>query len=347
MKKVGEFIKRHKIFSTIILVIFVVLIGWPTTKKITVKPEQKYETAKATKEDLIDFISASGTIQAEEQVDLKFQTSGLLTWVGVKEGDRVKKGQAIASLDKRELEKNLLKALRDYQKERWDFEETHQVTYKDQIITDTIKRILEKHQFDLDKVVADVEIKEIALKLSTLVSPIEGIVTHIDTPVAGVNITPATAVFTIANPNKMKFVANVDEADIAKVKEGQKAKIVLDAYPNQEFEGVINKIAFASITTKGGGTAYQVEVNLPENKNLQFKVGMNGDLEIIISEEKEVITIPNEAIKERGEKKFVKIIEDYQIKEVEIKTGLTNESKTQVIQGLKEGTILIIREKTK
>jgi len=347
MKKIWRFIKRHKIFSTIILVVFLVVVGWPTEKKVTANPTQKYETAKVQKEDLTDVVSASGTVQSENQIDLKFQTSGLLTWVGVKEGDRVQKWQAIASLDKRELQENLLKALRDYSKERWDFEEANKVTYKDQIITDTIKRVLEKNQFDLDKAVADVEIKDLAIKLSTLVSPIAGIVIHIDIPVAGVNITPATAVFTIADPSTMKFVANVDEADIGKVRIGQKAEITLDAYPDEKIEGTVGKIAFASVTTKGGGTAYPVEIYLPENKDLQFKVGMNGDLEITIAGAKDVLSIPTESITEKDNKKFVRIIQGRQIKQVEVKTGLVTETETQITEGLIGGETIIVRAKSK
>jgi len=345
--KIVSFIKRHKVLTAIILAIFIIAVGWPTTKKVTAKPEQNYETAKVQKEDLTDTVSASGTVQAEDRVDLKFQTSGLLTWVGVKEGDQVKKWQAIASLDKRELEKNLLKTLRDYNKKRWDFEEINRVTYKDQIVTDTLKRILEKNQFDLDKAVADVEIKDLAIKLATISSPIEGIVTHIDTPVAGINITPATAVFSIANPDKMKFVANVDEADIGKVKVGQKITLILDAYPEQEIEGEVGQVAFASVATKGGGTAYPIDIYLPENKDLQFKVGMNGDLEIIISGVEDVLTIPSEAITEKDDKKFVRVIEGRQIKEVEVQTGLTTETKTQITKGLTEGETIIVRAKTK
>jgi len=345
--KIVSFIKRHKVLTAIILAIFIIAVGWPTTKKVTAKPEQNYETAKVQKEDLTDTVSASGTVQAENQVDLKFQTSGLLTWVGVKEGDQVKKWQAIASLDKRELEKNLLKTLRDYNKKRWDFEEINRVTYKDQIVTDTLKRILEKNQFDLDKAVADVEIKDLAIKLATISSPIEGIVTHIDTPVAGINITPATAVFSIANPDKMKFVANVDEADIGKVKVGQKITLTLDTYPEQEIEGEVGQVAFASVATKGGGTAYPIDIYLPENKDLQFKVGMNGDLEIIISGVEDVLTIPSEAITEKDDKKFVRVIEGRQIKEVEVQTGLTTETKTQITKGLTEGETIIVRAKTK
>jgi len=348
MKRIFDWLKKHKKLTAIILAIFIVVVGFPPVKKnVLTKPEQKYETTKVQKEDLTETVSASGTIQAENQVDLKFQTSGLLTWVGVKEGDKVQKWQAIASLDKRELEKNLIKTLRDYSKERWDFEEINKVTYKDQVINDTIKRILEKNQFDLDKAIADVEIKDIAMKLATLITPIAGIVTHIDTPVAGVNITPATAVFTVADPTKMKFVANIDEADIGKVKSDQKATITLDAYSDQKFEATVEKIAFAAVATKGGGTAYPVEMVLPENKDLQFKVGMNGDLDITIAGEKNILALPSEAIKEKDNKKFVKIIDGRQIKEVEIQTGLTTETKTQITQGLNEGTTVIIRAKTK
>ena len=348
MKRAIGWIKKHRKLTAIILAIFVIMVGFlPVKKNVLTKPEQKYETAKVQKEDLTDIVSASGTIRSENQVDLKFQTSGLLTWVGVKEGDKVQKWQAIASLDKRELEKNILKVLRDYSKERWDFEEDVKVTYKDRVITDTIKRILEKNQFDLDKAIADVEIKDIAIKLATLITPITGIVTHIDTPVAGVNITPATAVFTVADPAKMKFVANIDEADIGKVKSDQKATLTLDAYSDQKFEATVGKIAFAAVATKGGGTAYPIDIHLAENKDLQFKVGMNGDLEITIAGEKNVLALPSEAIKEKDNKKFVKIIDGRQIKEVEIQTGLTTETKTQITQGLNEGTTVIIRAKTK
>ena len=347
MKKIFNFIKKHKIFTIITIVIFVIAVVWPISKKAIAKPEQRYETVKAQKENLSDSVFASGAIQAEEQIELRFQTPGLLSWVGVKEGDEIKRWQAIASLDKRELEKNLLKTLRDYNKERWDFDETTQTTYRDQIVTDTLRRILEKNQFDLDKAVADVEIKNLAIELATLYSPIDGIVIQIDNPIAGVNVTPINATFTIANPTKMKFVANVDEVDIGKIEIGQKIILTLDAYPDQEIKGEIGKVAFASVTTRGGGTAFPIEIYLPENQNLQFKVGMNGDLEITISKIENVLTIPNEAINKKEGKKFVSIIKGRKIEEIEIETGFTSETKAQVVKGLNENETIIIREKTK
>ncbi|MCX6725839.1 MAG: efflux RND transporter periplasmic adaptor subunit [Candidatus Shapirobacteria bacterium] len=346
MKKIFNFIKRHKILSIFILVLVIILgVTIPLRVKASVKKNQP-QTALVQKENLRLSISATGTVQSENQVDLKFQTSGLLTWVGVKEGDKVKKWQTIASLDKRELEKNLIKTLRDYNKERWDFNEAGEVTYKDQIITDTLKRILEKNQFDLDKAVLDVEIKDIALKFANLTSPIDGIVTHIETPIAGINITPAGAVFTIADQNLMKFTSNIDEVDINQIKNGQKVLIILDAYPNEQFEGTVNKIGFASVTTKGGGTAFPVEIKMPKNDDLRFKVGMNGDIEIISEEKEAVLTVPNQALYQKDNHDFVKILENNKIKEIEVKKGLETDTKTEILEGLSEGQKVITSEKS-
>ena len=345
IKKTFSFIKRHKIFSAFILALIILLaITVPLRVKTSVAKKQP-QTTEVRKEDLRLSVSATGTVQSENQVDLKFQTSGLLNWVGVKEGDKVQKWQAIASLDKRELEKNLIKTLKDYSKERADFDEETKVTYKDQIITDTIRRILEKNQFDLDKAVIDVELKDIVLKLASLVTPIAGIVTHIDVPVAGVNITPAGAIFTIADPEKMKFTANIDEVDISRIKVGQKVLITLDAYSEEQFEGTISKTSFASTTTKGGGTAFQIETKMPENKDLRFKVGMNGDIEIIVEEKKDVLTVPNQALYQKDGRDFVKILENGKAKEVEVKKGLETDTKTEIQEGLNEGQKVITSEK--
>src|SRR3972149_2503987 len=98
-------------------------------------------------------------------------------------------------MDMREVQKNLENELKDYAKQRNDFENRLQVAYdaRPLIIDDRVRRILEKDQWDLDKAVLDVELKALAVEYSTLVTPIAGIVTHVDTPVAGVNITPAGA----------------------------------------------------------------------------------------------------------------------------------------------------------
>ena len=192
----------YKLFSAykklviILAIITTLAIGLFIRQKILAKQKSaSYKLFTVKRQNVIKSVSSTGKVRASKQADLKFQTSGLLAWVGIKEGDYVNKWQAIAQLDRRELQKSLEKTMRDYSKQRNDFEEMYRVTYLGQkpqdALTDTAKRILEKNQWDLEKSVLDVELKDIALKLATLVSPIEGMATHIDTPIAGVNITPA------------------------------------------------------------------------------------------------------------------------------------------------------------
>lgn len=354
-QKIFNFVKSHLIVSAIGIIVLPLLyfLALPRTKTAIQGPKAKYETTKVKKGDIRSTISASGKIEAENQVTLKFQTSGKLAWVGVKKGDRVKKWQAIASLDKRELEKTLKKELNDYLEERWDFEgdrETYHVTTDDlekYTLTNAVRRILEKAQFDLNNTVIDLEIADLALKLATITSPIDGIVTEIGSPIAGVNITPATAEFTIANPEVMVFKAKIDEADIGKIKEGQKAIVILDAYEDQEFEGTVAKIDFASTTTSGGGTAFSTEISLPANDNLLFKVGMNGDAEIIIEEKADVLHLPQGTIKEKDGRTYVEIIEGRKIKEIEVETGLSTDTQTEILSGLEKDQEVITRKKEK
>jgi macrolide-specific efflux system membrane fusion protein len=82
----------------------------------------KYEEYTVSREDIREELTVSGEIRAEKQADLRFQTGGRLAWVGVKQGDWVKKWQGIAGLDRRSIEKNLQKELNDYMNERWNFE---------------------------------------------------------------------------------------------------------------------------------------------------------------------------------------------------------------------------------
>ncbi len=354
--RLTSLLKRTYKVVIIAVVIFFALIFFvlPRVKAFVEGPAAQYETTKVKKGSLTQSISASGQIGAERQVDLKFQTSGQLVWVGVKEGDEVKKWQAIASLDKREIEMNIKKKLLAYMNERWDFEQSREnydiegiPIEKKGTLTEAEKRILEKAQFDLDSTVLDVEIQDLAKKLATLISPIEGLITHIDVPLAGINITPATATFTIADPSEMKFIANVDESDIALVKIGQKVEITLDAFLDETFSGEINKISFAAVTTRGGGTAFPIEIILPENLEQRFKVGMNGDVEIIISQVEEALKVPSSAIIEKDGQKKIKTIEGKTIKEVGIETGFEAETETQILQGLAEGQVIVTGEKKK
>lgn len=339
--------KKHLFFLIGIFLVIAIVVGVLILKSR--RPEE-IKTAKVTKKDLIKTISASGKIRSENEVTLKFQTSGQLAWVGVKEGDEVKKWQTIASLDKRELEKKFQKYANDYLSERWDFEQTqedYEETRERHLVTDAIQRILDKAQFDLNKAVLDYEIYDLVVKYATIYSPIDGIVTNIDAPVAGVNITPATATFTIADPNQVIFEANVDEVDIGEIKEDQKVILTLDAYSEEELESEVTQVSFTAITTRGGGTAFLAKINLPENEELKFKLGMNGDVEIILDKKENTLVVPSSAVMKRKDKYYVFVVKNGVAKKQEVKIGLETDTETEILGGISEGDEVIIEKISK
>lgn len=275
--------KKKIIYVLLAIFLFAVAIIVWQKKKLSVEKQKAEEISAQPTVVEEETIILPGKIESEAKVNLKFQTSGMLVWIGVKEGDQVKKWQAIASLDKRQLTKQFQKEMNDYLNERWDFEQTqddYRQTRESSLVTDEIKRILEKAQFDLNNSVIDAEIADLAVKYATLVSPIAGIVTRIDEPVAGVNITPATAVFTIVDPANLYFEAETDEEDVAKIKVGDKGKIILDAYPEELFETELISINFAPIAGKTN-TVYAVKFKLPENSNNRFLLEMGGEVELV------------------------------------------------------------------
>ncbi len=304
------------------------------------------ETATAKRTDFVKTVNSSGKTAATKSVDLKFQTSGRLAWVGVKEGDMVVAYQAIAGMDVREVQKNLEKALRDYSSERNDFEETWRVTYQgrsspQQALNDTMKRILEKNQWDLEEAVLDVELKHLAVEYATLVTPIAGIVTHIDTPVPGINITPATAVFTVVDPNSLVFEANVDEIDVANLTVGQAAIVTLDAFPNSSFMGTISYISYTSETSSGGATVFPVRISF--NDPTQPRVGLNGDVTIETQKQENVLIVPREALREDKEGQYVYRKTGKTYERVTVEAGAQSDDDVVIVQGLSDGDILVIK----
>jgi|APSaa5957512622_1039677.scaffolds.fasta_scaffold23984_2 RND family efflux transporter MFP subunit len=344
IKNLLTFLKRKKFLSGF-LILLLVFISYSFYQKFRPKsPEELYELQVVRKKDITQTVSASGSIQSETKVDLKFQTAGQLAWVGVKEGDYVNQWQAIASLDQKALKKTFEKYLYDYSKERNDFEEHKQKTYADTDVTDTIKRILQKNQWDLNKAVLDVELYDITVKYSTLVTPIKGIVTHIDNPVAGVNITAATSIFTVADPESLEFVAMVDEVDIGSLEASQSAQIILDTYPDELIDTHISSIDFSSSTDSSGSTVYLVKFKLKNPDLNHYRLGMNGEVVITTSQKEDVITVPYQSILENGDTQ-VQVIEGGQVVKKTVTTGIIGEDDIEITSGLTHGQTIVVSTK--
>ena len=135
--------------------------------------------------------------------------------------------------------------------------------------------------------------------------------------------------------------------DIGRVKLGQETKVILDSFEDEEFKSSVAQISFTSVKTSGGGTAFPIKIPLPENQDLKFKSGMNGDIEIVLEKKENVLFIPSSAIIEREEGRFVWLIENGKTKKKEVKIGLEIDEETEILEGLKEGDKIISKEISK
>jgi len=320
-------------------------ISWYKIAENNKYKEIESKTYKAKRIDVEDFLELSGEIDADEKVTLRFQTSGLLTWVGVKEGDFVKKYQSIASLDKRELRNSMNQLLNTYSKTRNDFEQAQadNKNWQTNGMTDeareAVKRSLQKEQADLNNSVLDVEAADLSLKFANLFTPIEGIVTKVDAPLSGQNVTPATATFEVVNPKSIFFSATADQTEVAKFAIGQKGIVTLDAFPERKIDGLVTLVGF-SPKSGSSGTVYEIKIAMTTEATASMKLGMTGDVNFVFGKKENVIAIPERYIKEKLGKKYVTILRDKKQVETQVETGYTADGMVEIVSGINENELV-------
>lgn len=334
MKKLPFTITKKKALIGFIGLVIVILAVYKFTQLST---SAEIQTAKVQHGNLVQELTLSGSINASEHVSLSFQAGGLLTEVAVAKGDAVTKGQKIASLDQQSLRKTLTKNLNLYSKERNDFDETRE-EQKDKPINDELRRILEGVQYDLNNSVIDVEIQDLALRLGTLSTPIDGIVTNVTTPFAGVNITPLSAVFEVINPNTLYMTVSADQTEVVSLYQGQLATIILDSYPDKKYSGTVESISYTPSTNETG-TVYEVKLQVPTLNTIDsFRIGMTGDVTFITAQKNNALYIPLEYVKSDDKGKYVTI--DTRETKQYIETGLETDDNIEIAKGLKVGDIV-------
>lgn len=335
--------RRKFVFGAIIIVIALIL--WQTI----FKSKAVAQSTTIQKGDVATNLTLSGAVDSTEKATLQFQSPGLISWVGVKEGDYVTKGQGIASIDTRIANLDLQKSLNLYGLNRLDFDQTNQdnqnyLENPDSAARDRIKRSLDKAQLTLNNTVLDVQSQTVAISLSSISSPISGVVTNINNAIAGANVVVGQTQFEIVNPNTIYLSVTADQTDVVNVKVGDVASIVMDAYPDQTLQGKVIKIGFTPETNQTG-TVYEVKIafeNLSSQdiKNLKFKIGMTGDANFTTNEKKDVLYVAPQYIKEDTKGKYLLV--GPKKEKVYIQTGLEGTDRVEVNGNIKEGDIIFI-----
>ena len=270
-----SFFKKHEKLTAIILALIfvsiIITVFIKSKSKDTPTFDDKTETLITPDIQTIrDEITLTGSVDASSKSDLQFQTSGQLSWIGVKVGDSVKKYQAIASLNKEALKKQLQADFNTYRSALATFDDTQDAyqNEKDNLtLTDDMKRILIRAQNTLDNSVINYELQDLAIKYATITSPINGIVVNVNQPNSGVNITALSPIVTIVDPQSIYFSAQIDQEDVTKIKVGDSANVTLDSYSDQPYESQITYISFIPVSGQTS-TVYEVHFKLPETENL-------------------------------------------------------------------------------
>ena len=357
--------KKTVIISVVAVVVAIIAIYLVFGLKSETK--LNFETTTVGVANISNSVTATGTIEPVTQVDVGTQVSGIVSKLYVDYNSVVKKGQVIAELDKTNLisELNISKAaLNDaqstlkYQKANYD--RYHTLYSKGLVSADDYESALLSYRQAQDAVrqkKESVAKAQTNLGYATITSPIDGVVLAKEveegqTVAASFN-TPT--LFTIAQDlTDMRVIADVDEADIGEVKEGERVTFTVDAFPNDTFEGEVTQVRQEATTTNNVVT-YQVVISAP-NKSLKLKPGLTANVTIFTYEKKNVVSVPNKALRFTPTKELVgkAIIKDCKgakkvwtydgktFKAYAVKTGLTDGIHTEILEGLSRGQKIVV-----
>lgn len=323
-----------------------------------------YSEAEAVKQDIVNSVTATGTIEPVTSVDVGTQVSGVISKLYVDYNSVVKAGEVIAELDRTNLMSELSSAqasLKSAQSEL-DYQKTNYERYK----TLYDKGLISANDFEqarLSYVQAQqktqqqkesVKKAQTNLGYATITSPIDGVVLSKEVEegqtVASSFSTPT--LFKIARDlTDMRVIADVDEADIGDVKEGQRVTFTVDAFPDDTFEGQVTQVR-QEATTESNVVTYEVVISAP-NDDLKLKPGLTANVVILTMEAKDVLAVPSKALRftpreamlnsdetitDTDAKEKVWVKEGSNLKAVAVETGMTNGTLTQITKGLKPGT---------
>lgn len=283
-----------------------------------------YDTTPAARADLTVEVSATGTLQPLNQVDISSELSGVIRSVAVEENRQVKKGDVLATLDTSKLEAQIERARASAKAAEANVEDatvtlrenekaleraaalagrgmaTTQALESATATRDRSKSALDIAEANLAIARADVKSQETDLAKSTIYAPIDGIVLtrSVDPGQTVASSLQAPVLFVIAaDLRQMELKAAIDEADIGTVKPGQQSRFTVDAFPDRTFNAEIRDIAYASVTTDGVVT-YDARL-LVANDELLLRPGMTATVTVVTKQANDALTVPSAAFRYR------------------------------------------------
>ena len=339
-----------------------------------------YQTYKLAKGDIVEKITASGTINPISTINIGTQVSGTISEIYVDYNSKVKKNQLLAQIDpalfeatvgqkraalsvaKAEVQvaenemdyaKKNLERIKKLNASRYSADKELDLAEKE--YNNAVAQLaLKKAQVEQNQ--AALDSAETELRYTKIISPVDGIVVskevEVGQTVAASFQTPT--LFNVAEDlTKMQIEASVVEADIAKVKNGQTVEFSVDSFPDEVFIGKVTQVRNEAINTSNVVT-YEVIIEV-DNKDFKLKPGMTANVEIITAQKKDVFLVPNKALRfyvtdENGDTKRYKdkgvwVLKGLNPVRLVIKTGVADDDFTEISgEDLEKGMKVILEE---
>ena len=359
-------LRISKIWIAVVVIVIVAVAAWAMSggKK---EEDINFKEEKVALKTLQNSVTATGTIEAVTSVTVGTQVSGIVNKLYVDYNSQVKKGQVIAELDKTNLlsELNTAKANLASAQSSLNYQaanmERYKTLYKKGLVSaDEYENALHTYRQAKEQVASskeNVQRAQTNLGYATITSPIDGTVISKSveegqTVAASFN-TPE--LFTIAKDlTNMQVVANVDEADIGGVKEGNRVTFTVDAYPDDTFEGTVKQVRLEATTTNNVVT-YEVVISA-SNADLKLKPGLTANVTIYTQERSGVLAVANKALRFTPTKETVgkdmKIVDckgknkvwtlnDKTLTAHPVTIGQSDGINTEITKGLKQGDKIV------
>ncbi len=336
LKFIKKILKIPKRFLIPGIIIVLILINFLIPKNSNTVPPQ---FAEVKKQDLKQEISASGILNGKESATLRFKSGGKLSYVNVKVGDNVTKGQIIAGLDTQDLTIALRIAQSNFRDKKATADKIHDdlsgVTSESftQRQTRTTAEVAQDNAYD------SLLAAQRAFQDDVIISPIAGVVTA-QSPIAGQIVGASDIVAQIVDFSQIVFEADIDESDISKIALLQRSEITLNTYGDKIFKGTVIEITPQTHTTASGATVVTVKM-LVDDLDIAHISGLNGQVNIITSEKDNVLSVPLDAVRNNNTV-FTKTISG--VRPRKVSTGFKTDTDIEIIEGLNEGDQVVVNQ---
>ena len=357
----------------IVAIVVIVLVMRGRVAKIEDVRTAEVEIGQVTKA-----VVATGEIEPLSVTEVKSKIGGVVRRFFVEEGDAVRKGQKLAEIVPTATPEQLVYAREQVETARLSMEQAERKLDRAEELAGkrlVSAEVIEDAETELyiaaaryDAALAELQVLEQgattrrsaggtytgsqtagALEDMTILSPVSGIVLSRDVDegssvIAMSSAYGGTGLMTLADISKMHFEGYVDESDVAKIHEGMPTKIFIDALPDTTFTGVLTKISPQG-EKQEGVVNFRVEAEINEDTDL-LRTGMSADVQLVLDERNEVLTVPEGAMIYEGDSTFVEVADEAAEggkRRVFIEAGLSDGIKTEVVEGLEEGETVVLQ----